>query len=396
MKRICVLGSNSGRNAGDAAILSSIIRNLWARNPDIRFDVPTTKPDYLYQKFSRERVRAVSMMPWTGSVRLLGLPTLYSIARSDAVLITDGIIFDVKLFNPLFNFLILLAFLIPYARLLRKKVVCFLVGIGPLDSYWGRRLGRLVCSRCDRIMARDEETAGLVASLGIEPSRIGVYADAAFINEPAPAKRGADILRHLGFSRSRPIVAVNINSYADRWLSRGEKIDNAEEFKSRLALALERIVGELGCQVLLIGTQVMDSAYAGEVMERCGRSESIRNISNADYTPEEIMAVLGHVNVFAGMRLHSIILAAAMGTPCIGLVYAPKVRQHMKLLGFSDFMIELKGFRPQHLIGKVGSMLKEEAKWREVLEERLAGIKAAASKGFDDLVRGLEGDGFGE
>jgi len=394
MKRVCVLGSNSGRNAGDAAILSSIIRNLSARHPDIRFDVPTTRPDYLYEKFGRERVRAVSMMPWTGSLRLLGLPTLYSIARSDAVLITDGIIFDVKLFNPLFNFLILLVFLVPFARLFRREVVCFLVGIGPLESFWGKRMGRLVCRLCDRVMAREEDSAELVRSLGVDPARVGVYADAAFVNEPAPPERGLAILRHLGLSRSRPIVALNINSYADRWLARGEKLGNPEEFKGRLASAFDRLVGELNCQVLLIGTQVMDSDYAAEVLERCGHSDSIRNISNADYTPEEIMAVLGHVNVFAGMRLHSIILASAMGTPCIGLVYAPKVRQHMRLLGFADFAIELKGFKPNHLVGKVGAMLKEEAKWRAVLGERLVEIKADANRGFDELVRSLEGGGF--
>jgi len=74
MKRVCVLGSNSGRNAGDAAILSSIIRNLSARHPDIRFDVPTTRPDYLYEKFGRERVRAISMMPGRGAYGCWGCP----------------------------------------------------------------------------------------------------------------------------------------------------------------------------------------------------------------------------------------------------------------------------------------------------------------------------------
>ena len=62
MARICVLGSNSGRNAGDAAILSSIIRNLAALRPETVFEVPVPRKRDLYRRFSRANTRAVPMM----------------------------------------------------------------------------------------------------------------------------------------------------------------------------------------------------------------------------------------------------------------------------------------------------------------------------------------------
>ena len=47
MKTIAVLGSNSGRNAGDAAILGNLLRDISALYPDVLFKVPTTHPGFV-------------------------------------------------------------------------------------------------------------------------------------------------------------------------------------------------------------------------------------------------------------------------------------------------------------------------------------------------------------
>jgi len=107
--KITLLGSNSGRNAGDAGILAAIMGALSEElDGKVYFEVPTTNPKFISKHYgSMFNVRPISVMPWTGSIRLLGIPTLRSIKRTDLTFITDGIIFDVNLFNPLFNFLIM-------------------------------------------------------------------------------------------------------------------------------------------------------------------------------------------------------------------------------------------------------------------------------------------------
>ncbi len=383
MKRVCVLGSNSGRNAGDAAILSSIIRNMRKLKPDTQFDVPTTHADYLYRKFGRDGIRAVSMMPWSGSIRIAGIPTVLSILRSDVVIITDGIIFDVKLWNPLFNFLLLLVPLVPFVKLFRKKLVCFLVGVGPLDTAWGKRFARYVCNACDVVMAREKETADLVRSIGVDDRRIETYADAAFVNPPADAARAKQILVDKGVDVHRRIVALNINSYVDQWLQGHEKVTDPIAFQQKLAASADRISDELDCSIVMVGTQIMDAAYMREVVERMQRKERAVIISNEEYSSEEVMAVLGQATIFAGMRLHSIILAASMGTPCIGLAYAPKVRSHMELLGLKEFTVELKSFDVETFTGTVRSAFEREEALREALSERIQQIKGDAMRGYE-------------
>jgi polysaccharide pyruvyl transferase WcaK-like protein len=49
-------------------------------------------------------------------------------------------------------------------------------------------------------------------------------------------------------------------------------------------------------------------------------------------TPRELMAVLGEAELCVAMRLHTLIFAARMAVPCIGLVYDPKVESYLQEL----------------------------------------------------------------
>ena len=85
MKRITVLGNFSGRNIGDNAILGNLLQSFSETYPDITFLVPTLMPSFIRKEFGKVyRVKALSLMPWHGSLKILGLPTLYAMLRTDA------------------------------------------------------------------------------------------------------------------------------------------------------------------------------------------------------------------------------------------------------------------------------------------------------------------------
>ena len=52
----------------------------------------------------------------------------------------------------------------------------------------------------------------------------------------------------------------------------------------------------------------------------------------ASCTPQELMAVLGQARLCVAMRLHTLIFAARMAVPCLGLVYDPKVESYLQEL----------------------------------------------------------------
>ena len=50
-------------------------------------------------------------------------------------------------------------------------------------------------------------------------------------------------------------------------------------------------------------------------------------------TPSQLLGVVGGAQFILGMRLHTLIYAAKMGTPVIGLTYDPKVEATMRYIG---------------------------------------------------------------
>jgi polysaccharide pyruvyl transferase WcaK-like protein len=384
--RLCILGNNSGRNAGDAAILSSIVHNFLARTPDVAFEVPTIKPEYIRRSFAGLPVRPVSVMPWTLSLRILGLSTMRSILRSDAVLITDAIIFDFRLFNPLFNYLILLAALIPFARLCGRKVLCFCVGIGPLDRPLGRRITRMICNLSDEVMVREESSRELLESIGVPPARLReIWADVAFINPPAPPERGREILAAHGVGPHERLLGVNVNAYLDKWLGSESTLDRAG-FIAEFARALDTVVERCGARVVMVITQVMDLGIAEEIRERMAHRERVPVISNRDLSNQEIMAVLGETSLFAGMRLHSLILAAAMEVPVVPLAYAPKVRHFARMLGLEGSSFEFAGFSGERLATALTRSWEEREQTRARMVPQVDAAKARARGAFDAVV----------
>ena len=380
-KRLCILGSNSGRNAGDAAILASIIDNFSRRNPQLGFDVPTTNCRYIRESFRDRDVRPVSIMPWTGSVRLLGLTTLMSILRSDAVLITDGIIFDIKLFNPLFNFLILLAFIIPFARLCGKKIICFCVGIGPLDTRAGKMLARMVCNMSDAVMVRERNSYDLLAETGVRKDLIEIYADAAFVNSPSPVDRADRILRETGITPGDKLIGINVNTYIDLWLRKSESLDR-EKFTCEFAGAVDTVIEKLGVSVAFTLTQVMDIQIADEILAKMKRRDRTAVISNKDYSNHDIMAVMGRMELFVGMRLHSLILSSAMYVPVLGLAYAPKVRHFMKMIGMEDLIFELEEISGEKLSSVIIDAYTRREAFRRKMKPAIDEVKKKAAAAF--------------
>ena len=45
---------------------------------------------------------------------------------------------------------------------------------------------------------------------------------------------------------------------------------------------------------------------------------------------EEMLGLLGNLHMMIGMRLHSLIMAAVMGVPIVGISYDPKIDSFMK------------------------------------------------------------------
>lgn len=379
--RIVLLGSNSGRNLGDAAILSSIMDVLTAEIPDAEFIVPTTGPEFVNKHYrGKYNVRGVDMMPWTGSIRFVGIPTFWHIARSDIALICDGIIFGKKLWNPFFNWLIALVFVVPWARLTGCKVVCYSCGVGPFRSKISRLLAKWTIQGCDLIIMREHDSEALTREIGVTKP-ILVTGDAAFLNKVDPDSRAAEILKEKNINPTAPLFGVNVTKYVDTWLANHERLGDRDGYLQLLADGINRARKETnsGFHPLVFSTHPMDEEFAWKLAKLLDTAV----IDNSKYLSHEIQAVMRRCELFMGMRFHSVVLASAVESPVIGLVYAPKVRGFMRQLGCADYALELAALTPDNLCSSIikgwndRAILK--ARQKAVIDELKIGARRAAT-----------------
>jgi len=346
---ITLLGSNSGNNAGDAAILASILDVVSKSLTGAEFLVPTTNPSFINQNYSRfYNVKAINVMPWTASIRLLGIPTINCMRKSDAALVCDGIIFDKILFNPAFNFLITLFFLIPFAKIFNCKLVCYSTGIGPFKSAIGRFMARTFINSCDLVMMRERDSQKLCDEIGVTKEVI-LTGDAAFLNKVSDDTRLEEIARAERINLQNPLFGINVTSYIDQWLKPEERVGSKEQYLSTLALSVNKAKTKIqgGFVPVIFSTHPMDEEFA----MRLAREVSGRVVSNKKYQSHDLMAVMRRCSLFMGMRFHSLVLASAVESPIIGLVYAPKVRSYMRFLESEDVSLELNKLTEEKLAG---------------------------------------------
>ena len=375
-KRITLLGNNSGRNLGDAAIMSSILDMVAKELPDAEVLVPTLNPSFVTDNYGEQyNVKAVDVRLRTLSLRLLGLPTFYSLLRSDVALICDGIIFGRKLFSP-HNFLITLIFLVPFARLVGCKVVCFSCGIGPFPSKLSKIFAKFVIQLSNLVIMRERDSEKLAREIGVK-KQISINGDSAFVNPIGSSVDAEKILKENNVPLNKPLIGLNITPYIDSWLKKDERIENKKAFLENYAKnvksALKKIKTEQP-EILIFSCSPMDEEYS----HRFAKLLNATVIDNSRYLSHNIQAVMRKCGLLVGMRFHSLVLASAAGASILGLVYAPKVKGYMRLLDCEEFCLELKEVDKPIFVETLASAWDSREELRERQQVVVSGLRDTA------------------
>jgi polysaccharide pyruvyl transferase WcaK-like protein len=384
---ITLLGNNSGRNLGDAAILSAIMDSISQDAPETKFYVPSIAPKWIMNHYGkRYNVEALDVMPWTGSIRLLGIPTMRAMAKSDAALICDGIIFGKKFFNPTFNFLITLLFLAPWAKLVGCKLICHNCGIGPFPVTGSKWAARVVMNMSSLVTLRETESEAFAKDLGVK-TEIKVTGDAAFLNPVSSKERGLEVMQAEGISETKPKMAVNVTSYLDTWLEKGERVSSKEEFLDILADGIKRAQQSVQeeFEPVVFCTQPMDEEFS----ESFARKIGAKIVANSKYLSHDMQAVMRECGLMLGMRFHSCVLASAVDVPVVGLIYAPKVRGYMRFMNCAEYGLELADLNAEKLGATLSRAWNERAELWSRQSSYISSQKAGAKMADQNLLRFL-------
>lgn len=392
IKSITILGSSSGRNGGDAALLSGIMDTIDSTcGRRLTYEIPTYRPEYIWNNYEN-KTRPISMLPYSATVGMLGVPTLCSVRRSNLTLIYDAMLFDRKLWNPLTNYMSTAWLFLKHLKKEGNLLGFYNVGAGPVTTDWGKKMLSELGGIADFITVRDQDSYKLLSELGVDQEKMAITADAAITVEPSCQEKVKEIFDSIGFDLGSEILAININSYLNSWTQwKDDKQEQltADQFLDMYADGLNSFLKDVNVPVLFVCTQHSDVGVTQRLMTRVRSANKIGLFTNQKYNHYDIKGVLKNVSLLFAMRLHANILATSAETPSLALLFQKKVESYYNVIGLPENTISFDGLTAEKLKAHLLFGWENRAKIREHLKNNMPRIAKIATE-TGDVVKAID------
>lgn len=285
-------------NIGDEAVLYSIITALKRERPDVKIIVLSNNPEKTKQLYDVE------------SINRWKLKDIVKVIQKSDLLISGGgsLLQDVTSGKTIPYYLAI----VKIAQFFRKKVIFYSQGIGPVQKGFNKKLIKQIVNKVDGIYVRDAGSKQLLKEIGVK-KEIGLALDPV-----------------LGLTFPKKIEQTKtVGVYIRPW----KDAAHDENLISSLTPSLIWLI-EQGYHICLIPMHYeQDRDIAKQLMESVKKQTSQQDaISMIDkmLTIQEVVEKTASFELVIGMRLHSLIIAAANHVPMVALSYDPKVTQFMK------------------------------------------------------------------
>lgn len=285
-------------NIGDEAVLYSIITALKREIPDVRIVVLSNNPEKTKKLYDVE------------SINRWKLKDITKVIKESDLLISGGgsLLQDVTSGKTIPYYLAI----VKIAQFFKKKVIFYSQGIGPVNQTFNKKLIKHIVNKVDGIYVRDIGSKQLLKEIGVK-KEIGVALDPV-LGLTSAQKKG-----------SIKTVGVYIRPWKDEAHDRN--------LISSLVPSLVWLI-EQGYHICMIPMHYeQDQEIAKQLMEcvvqKTKQKEAVCVLDKM-LTIQEVVEKTASFELVIGMRLHSLIIAAANHVPMVALSYDPKVTQFMK------------------------------------------------------------------
>lgn len=128
--------------------------------------------------------------------------------------------------------------------------------------------------------------------------------------------------------------------------------------------------------------------HSHAVVARMLRAERA-TVLRGQYTPGQLLSLVGRFDFAVGMRLHFLIFAALQGVPFVALPYASKVRGFLADLGLETPPLEQ--VNAGRLIAYIDQAWDRRRSLVKRVQRKLPALRAQASRTHELLLKLLEG-----
>lgn len=347
-------------NLGDEAMLAGMVRHLRLWRPDLQPTVYSLNPT---ETQKRHGLPALSAVP---PKRRLG-PLQHSLKIHQAILEHEYFILgggDLLRDSPEQSIAKIWLQPLQKAIYLRRKTLVWGISVGELWRSETKQAIKHTLNHTDLIVVRDRQSQKSLEDLGLKHS---IYISSDLALSTIPEKSSSSFQN--GFVNSKPIIAISFRDIASR------SIDGQQQshfFRKTVAQIIDGLIEFYQAKIHIIPFQSYPQPYRKSkkplpddyidslsMLDLCTYGGSV---SIHDYLPslDNFFSILEQVDLVIGTRLHSLILAAGLGKPIIGLSYDLKVKNFMSEIGQEDFCFQISRISSEKVLRKIDYILNNQ------------------------------------
>ncbi len=309
---VIISGYYGFKNNGDDALLSAIINDLRAQMSDAKICVLSYRPAETSEIYGVDAINRFDIRKIGKEMK--GAKLLISGGGS---LIQDG--------TSTRSFLYYLH-IMNMAKKRGLMSMLYANGIGPIVHQKNIKRAKKALKKLDLITLRDPDSLNELEKIGIDKEKAILTADPAFNIQPAPESKISAIFENYGIDGSKKLAGISVRQWKN----------HDENFEKCIAQAADYLSATLGYTPVFINMQYpVDVKAARAIMEHMSEKACM---IDANITDTEMLGIISKMDMVIGERLHTLIYAAAMGVPFVGIGYDPKVKSFMDYVGQTSYI----------------------------------------------------------
>jgi polysaccharide pyruvyl transferase CsaB len=347
MKKIVISGYYGFNNLGDEAVLAGITSLLKNKEEELKITVLSASPQKTAELYDVEAVSRTSL-----------IQILAALAEADLFISGGGSLLQDVTGSFSVPYYLGLAWL---AKLQGTKTVYYAQGAGPLNQGWSRKLTALSLNRFELLGVRDQGSKELLQAAGVK-KEIELTVDPVFaLYDPLNNRRQK--------IKGKIEVGISVRPWSVDYLN-------------ELAAGLNQFAQGKNIKYILFPMhQGSDDQISLELKEIL---EAEAEICKLPQKPQAALKAFSQLDLFVGVRLHSLIFALLNQVPLLALSYDPKIEGLMSELDYLP-LIKLEDLEADLAAEKLEAVFAERYSLRKKIKGFLQQKKTEAEE-FAELV----------
>ena len=337
MKKILLAGYYGFGNLGDEAILEMAIKQILEITDRKNITVLSGNKEATRKKYKVDTIDRYNVFS-----------IVNRLVKSDAVVFGGGsLLQDITSKRSIYYYL----FLIRLAKIMNNKVIMLSQGIGPIVSENSITAVKRTLKFIDYITVRDKNSMEFLENIGMDKNRIFLSTDPVInLKEGEIHPKKSNVLKKVCFSLRN-------------W-------KNADVSKKISIVAEKLISSNIECYFVPF--------YYNEDLELIKQVENKLGDKAVYYkerlTTDEAFNIIRGMDVLVGVRLHSLIFAAAANVPFAAVSYDHKIDHFVESVNM-DVACRIDNIDADHLYDVIIDIICNEAEEKRKLSESVANLR---------------------